>query len=104
MRTSQITAPKANVSLKIDIGIKSELQHIANNRDRSLHYIMIEALETYIVQKKLEEQSRQAFYDYGLQGLKHYDETGLHTTHEEVTAWVKSLSTNNPQQPPKCHK
>lgn len=95
---------KTNLSVKVDVGVKSELQRMAKARDRSVHYIMLQALDEYIAKEKAEEEAKQAFYQRGVDGLKHYDETGLHVTHEEVTDWLQSLKTDTPKPIPQCHK
>jgi predicted transcriptional regulator len=35
--------------------------------------------------------------------LKHFDETGLHATHEEVVAWMNKWGTDQDSPAPVCH-
>lgn len=39
-----------------------------------------------------------------IEAHKHYKTTGLHTTHQEMKAWVSSLTKNFKTKPPVCHK
>lgn len=55
MRTTLEVPKKAHLSIKVDVEIKSELQKIAKLEDRSVHYVLIEAVERYISEKKEEE-------------------------------------------------
>lgn len=36
--------------------------------------------------------------------LKHYKDTGLHCSREEVSAWLKTWASGKKVPPPKCHK
>lgn len=94
---------KTNLSVKVDMGVKSELQRMAKARDRSVHYIMLQALDEYIAKEKAEAAAKQAFYQRAEDSLLHMRETGLHVTHEEVTDWLESLKTDNPKPLPQCH-
>ncbi len=102
MQTVEVTPPTAQLSVKVDMGIKSELQRMAKSRDRSLHYIMREALDDYVAKRKAEE-AKQAFYQEAVESYQHYKETGLHVTHDEVCTWLNSLKTDNPLPIPQCH-
>ncbi len=53
---------------------------------------------------KKHENYLEEWYKKGLQGLHHYDKTGLHVTHDEVCKWLNSLKTDNPQPIPQCHQ
>lgn len=94
---------KTNLSVKVDVGVKSELQRMAKARDRSVHYIMLQALDEYIAKEKAEEEAKQAFYQRAEESYLHMRETGLHVTHEEVKDWLESLKTDNSKPLPQCH-
>jgi predicted transcriptional regulator len=88
------------LSLRIDDAKKDQLVWIAQKQDRSVHYLLLQAVSEYISK----ETKRIEFYEAALEASQHYAETGLHTTHEEVMVWVNSLGTPNEFQPPVCHK
>lgn len=39
----------------------------------------------------------------GDEALKHFNETGLHLTGEEVDAWLAKLEAGLEENPPPCH-
>ena len=55
-------------------------------------------------QKEEELATERQFYEEAVQALRHYHETGLHTTHEEMKEWARKLITNPTEPMPKCHK
>ena len=57
-----------------------------------------------MIQERLKELVFQQFVQVAETANEHFQETGLHTTHEEMKAWVKSLSKNPNSKPPVCHK
>lgn len=98
------TQEKANLSIKVDLAIRDELKQIATSRDRSLNYIMIEALKSYILQKREENAAMQAFEEEGARRLQAYRETGQHITHQAMTEWAESFNSNQRKPFPKCDK
>lgn len=59
-------------------------------------------LEKKRIQKEMEAE--REMLELATEAIKHYEETGLHTTHEEMKEWARKLA-NNPNEPmPKCHK
>ena len=99
-------APQAihqrNVPLSIKIGSeqKASLAQIAKEKERSMHFILCQAVKEYIDR----EQAKFDFYATAKKAGEHYRKTGLHTTHEEMLAWANSLGSNNELTPPTCHK
>jgi predicted transcriptional regulator len=87
-------------SLKLDDGLKDRVKAIAAQRDRSPHWIMVQAIEQYVIR----EEARASFLREGQQSLEHYLETGLHVTGEELHAWLDTWGTENEAQAPECHK
>lgn len=49
-------------------------------------------------------EAEREMFELAAEAIKHYEETGLHTTHEEMKEWVKKLATNPNEPMPKCHK
>ncbi len=48
--------------------------------------------------------SAQAFKEEALSAWKHYQETGLHVTLEEVCDWLNTWGTPSEKEAPICHK
>ncbi len=59
-------------------------------------------LEKKRIQKEMEAE--REMLELATEAIKHYEETGLHTTHEEMKEWAKKLVTNPNEPMPKCHK
>ncbi|TXT17829.1 MAG: hypothetical protein FD132_2298 [bacterium] len=61
-------------SLKIDDALKGRIQHLASQRRRSPHWIMLEAIQQYVV------------------------------TGQEVRTWLNTWGTEDEKAVPECHK
>jgi predicted transcriptional regulator len=87
-------------SLKIDDGLKSRIQNLANQRRRSAHWIMLEAIEQYVQR----EEARESFKQEALASWAAYQETGRHLTGQEVRSWLNTWGTDDEKAAPECHK
>lgn len=89
----------AHLSVKLNMDEKNALKTIAKSRSRSVHYVMREVMRDYIQKEK----ERIAFYDRGVAAIEHHDQTGLHTTLDEMNAWLEARKTAKSSPMPKCH-
>ena len=87
-------------SVKLDDHLKSRIQHLADVKHRSAHWIMCEAIKDYVDR----EEARESFKQEALNSWKTYQETGQHLTGEEVSAWLKGWGTDNDKAIPSCHE
>ncbi|MFT4179809.1 MAG: CopG family ribbon-helix-helix protein [Thermomonas sp.] len=87
-------------SIKLDDDLKGRIQHLADARRRSSHWIMREAIAQYVER----EERREAFRQDTLRAWEEYQRTGLHLTAEEVDEWLASWGTENELPAPACHK
>lgn len=78
---------------------KSLLSQIAAAKSRSVHFLILEAVDSYLER----ETARLNFLQEAEASLKHYHETGLHVTQDEMMAWADSLYTENELSAPICH-
>jgi predicted transcriptional regulator len=86
-------------SIKLDDDLKSRVQHLAEARHRSSHWIMREAIRDYVErEEKRESMKRDAFAAW-----EAYRENGLHLTFEEADAWLAKLEAGQDVEPPECH-
>lgn len=46
----------------------------------------------------------QAFVQDAVTAHKDYEQTGLHTTHTEMKAWLQTLKANKNAKMPRCHQ
>lgn len=86
-------------SIKIDDTLKSRIQQLAEQRQRSPHWIMREALRQYVER----EEARESFKQEALDSWAAYQETGKHLTGQETRAWLGSWGTDSETELPKCH-
>jgi len=87
-------------SIKLDDELKGRVQHLAEARRRSAHWIMREAIAQYVER----EENREALKQDTLKAWEEFQTTGLHATAEEVENWLASWGTENELPTPKCHK
>ena len=79
---------------------KAELQQLAGLAKRSVHSLVLEAVDEY-----LESQQKRLTYEQrAIQAYEHYQATGLHIRADELDAWADSLLTEVPQDFPQCHR
>ena len=87
-------------SLKIDDKLKKRVQQLAQQRQRSAHWIMHEAIEQYVNR----EETRESFKQEAMASWTAYQETGLHLTGEEVRAWLHTWGTEAETAILPCHE
>lgn len=86
-------------SIKLDDGLKSRIQNLANLRHRSAHWIMREAISEYVER----EEARENFKQEALTSWATYQQTGQHLTGQEIHDWLSTWGTDKETELPKCH-
>ena len=99
LSAKSMTATTVPMSIRLDVSARERLKAIAVRQKRSPHALATEAIHQLIEQKEREHAWHQSCDD----ALKHFDETGLHATHEDVMKWMDRLATDKDAPPPKCH-
>ena len=94
-----MTTTTVLMSIRLDVNARERLKAIAVRQKRSAHALATEAINQLIEQKEREYAWHQSCGD----ALKHFDETGLHATHEEVVAWMGTWGTDKESPAPVCH-
>jgi predicted transcriptional regulator len=87
-------------SLKIDDSLKGRIRHLASQRRRSSHWIMLEAIRQYVER----EEARESFKQEALASWAAYQETGRHLTGQDVRTWLNTWGTEDETTVPECHK
>jgi len=87
-------------SIKLSDTLKNRIQHLADIRHRSAHWIMIEALQDYVDR----EEARESFKQEALASWTAYQETGRHLTSQEVQNWLNTWGTDKEIRKPECHE
>lgn len=87
-------------SLKLDDELKGRIQHLAEVRRRSSHWIMREAIAQYVER----EEKREALRQETLDAWDEFQATGLHAPAEEVEKWLSTWGTDDELPAPQCRK
>ena len=87
-------------SVKLDDALKNRIQHLADVRHRSAHWIMREAIRVYVER----EEARESFKQESLASWTAYQETGQHLTGQEVRDWLNTWGTDKETEVPECHE
>jgi predicted transcriptional regulator len=87
-------------SVKLDDVLKKRIQHLADVRHRSAHWIMREAIRDYVER----EEARESFKQESLASWTAYQETGQHLTGQEARDWLNTWGTDKETEVPECHE
>jgi predicted transcriptional regulator len=87
------------VSVKLDDALKDRIRALAESKQRSAHWIMREAIEAYVSR----EEKRRSFIADAEESWRDFQETGLHLTGDEVSAWLSTWGTEDETDAPECH-
>ena len=87
------------VAIKIDEDTRNRVKRLAEARQRSSHWMMLEAIRQYVES----EEKREAFRQDGIRAWNEYQATGLHVSLEEADAWLAQLEAGKDVEPPECH-
>jgi predicted transcriptional regulator len=87
-------------SVKLDDDLKQRIQHLADVRHRTPHWIMREAIRDYVER----EEAKESFKQEALASWKAYQETGRHLTGQEVRDWLNTWGTDKQTNIPPCHE
>jgi predicted transcriptional regulator len=81
-------------AVKLDDATSNRLKSLAQQRNRSAHWLMRAAIERYLVEE--EQYEREKAED--MAEYEDYLRTGRGISHEEVGAWLKELA-QDPKAP-----
>lgn len=94
------TSRASGGTTSIKLGNRKEiLAQLAKYKKRSLHSLVIEAVDNYMEQ----EQARLEYEAQAVRSYENFQATGLHMTLDELESWAKNLESKNPQSLPLCH-
>lgn len=86
-------------SLKLDDATKARLKGLAEQRDRTPHWLMREAIRQYVER----EEARESFKAEALASWARFQEDGRHLTGQEAADWLNSWGSEAEQPRPPCH-
>lgn len=85
------------MGVKLDDEVRERLKRLGEQRKRSPHWIMREAILKYLNYEERAEQEKQE----DLERWERYQATGKHVSHEAVEAWLESWGTDQEGECPK---
>lgn len=86
-------------SIKLNLDWKNRVEALAEIQKRSVHWIMLHAIQEYV----LREEAREAFKQEALASWEAFQETGRHLTGAEVGEWLKTWGSKKKKALPPCH-
>ena len=90
------TLSEGSVTIELDPQLASRVTQLAMARNVSADALVAEAISDYL--------RRQALIQAGTDAWRHYQETGLHVTGEDIDAWIARLEAGEDDaEPPSCH-
>ncbi|USX13171.1 CopG family ribbon-helix-helix protein [Oxalobacteraceae bacterium OTU3CAMAD1] len=87
------------MSVKLDPDTRARLEHLAQSRRRTPHWMLREAIAQYVER----EEKRETFKQDTLKAWEEYQTAGLHVTADQADAWLAQLADGNDIDPPECH-
>ena len=99
MGNAMSTAELRPTTLKIDTQTRERIQRLAQARDRTPHWMMLEAIRQFADREEAREQLRHE----AIARWEIYRQTGLHVTAQEADAWLAKLERGVDAQPPRSH-
>lgn len=94
-----MVVPTVPVSIKINTEMRARIKRIAESRKRSTHWLLREAIHQFVER----EETRDAFLRRGEEAWRHFRETGLHITGQEVEDWLSTWGEADEAESPACH-
>ena len=83
--------------VKLEDDIKQRLKSLGEKMDRSPHWLMKDAIETYLADKERYWKEREE----DMQAWQNYVVTGDGIPQEQVEGWLESIGTENELKCPK---
>jgi predicted transcriptional regulator len=87
-------------TVKLDAELRERLAALGTARRRSSHFLMVEAIRSYLEREEYQERERAIARDR----LARYDATGEYLRGDDVRAWAESLGTSRELPPPKLRR
>lgn len=87
----------ATQGIKLDENIRNRLKLLGEKRDRSVHWLMRNAVETYLEREEQIERDKQE----DKERWEEYQLTGKYLTNEQVIQWLDGLAQGNTLPCPK---
>lgn len=93
-------ATQKTTSLKLDAALKARVNDLGIARNRSPHWLMVEAIREFVER----EERRERFRQDAMHAWQDFQQTGLHATAEEADNWLADLERGLEAESPQCHR
>jgi predicted transcriptional regulator len=90
-------APAKTQGIKLDESVRQRLRLLGETRNRSPHWLMRNAIETYLDREEQYEREKQEDAGRWLS----YQTTGQAVTHQRAVKWLESLAAGKAAKCPK---
>lgn len=91
-----LSSPKQTTSIKLDVHTKQALERFAEQENRSVHYLLVSAIEDFVKRKQEENEYQEYIKNRVLASEKRLNEQGADSlTKEQVRANVKQFLASN---------
>lgn len=87
------------LSYHLDPDQQQRIGELASKEARSPEVLVHEAIDEYLFR----HDKRAQFIADAQASQEHFERTGLHLTHEEVSAWIDCLIAGEDVPMPECH-
>ena len=89
----------ATTALRLEPDLKHRADALAEAEHRSLSAVVRDALQMFLGKREAEQtEIREAIASWD-----EYQQTGLHVTGDEMSAWLRTWGTDDESEPPECH-
>lgn len=85
------------MGVKLDEQTRERLKRLGELKRRTPHWIMREAILTYLDREEQKEQEKQEDFER----WRRYKSTGRHASHETVEAWLETWGTEEETECPR---
>ena len=86
--------------IKLDTGMQDRVRHSAEQRRRTPHWIMREAIAQYVER----EEKRESIKQEAVQTWQDYQTTGLHVPHADMHHYLTELEAGRDAALSECRK
>lgn len=93
-----MTSTMRPTSVKLDEATKERVSRLAAARDRTPHWMILEAIHQYVDR----EEKREALRTDALAAWAEYREPGLHVSAEVADGWLTALGAGEDLEVPEC--
>lgn len=89
----------ATTALRLEPALKQRVEALAEAEHSTFSSVVRDALNMYLNQREAE----RAEIDEAMAAWRDFEETGLHVTGQEMSAWLRTWGSDKEDEAPECH-